>query len=52
MTTNSAPEDLIVKEFSASKQAKLFHSLQQSRISGQLIFTNPHQKSNGVFIFT
>ena len=49
MTTNSAPEDLIVKEFSASKQAKLFHSLQQSRISGQLIFTNPHQEEQWCF---
>ena len=49
MTTKSAPEDLIVKDFSASKQAKLFHSLQQSRISGQLIFTNPHQKDRWCF---
>ena len=43
MTVKSAPNDLIVKEFSASKQAKLFHSLQQSQLSGQLIFTNPQQ---------
>ena len=44
MTAKSDPEDLIVKEFSASKQAKLFKSLQQSRLNGQLIFTNPHQE--------
>ncbi|MDJ0692721.1 MAG: response regulator [Xenococcaceae cyanobacterium MO_188.B32] len=44
MTAKSAFQDLIVKEFSASKQAKLFKSLQQSRISGQLIFTNPNQE--------
>lgn len=49
MTAKSAPEDLIVKEFSASKQAKLFKSLQQSCISGRLIFTNPHQEHQWCF---
>ena len=43
MTAKSAPEDLIVKEFSPAKQAKLFKSLQQSRLSGRLVFTTPQQ---------
>ena len=49
MNAKSAPEDLIIKEFSASKQAKLFKSLQQSRISGQLIFTDSHQEYQWCF---
>ena len=43
MTAKSASEDLIIKEFSAAKQAKLFKSLQQSRLNGRLIFTNSYQ---------
>lgn len=49
MTAKSAPKDLIVKEFSTSKQAKLFKSLQQSRLSGQLIFTHPHLEHQWCF---
>ncbi|MDJ0636220.1 MAG: response regulator [Xenococcaceae cyanobacterium MO_188.B29] len=49
MTAKSVPEDLTVKEFSASKQAKLFDSLQQSRLSGQLVFTSPHQQDQWCF---
>lgn len=49
MSVKSDPKDLIVREFSTSKQAKLFKSLQQSRLSGQLIFTHPHQEDRWCF---
>ncbi len=39
----TAPHNLILREFNASKQIKLFTSLQQAKISGQLTFTNPQQ---------
>ncbi len=49
MTVKSAPNGLIVKEFSPLKQTKLFNSLQKSQLSGQLIFTNPQQKYKWCF---
>ena len=51
MTVKFAPDDLIVKEFSPAKQAKLFHSLKQSQINGQLIFTNPKYGYKWYFYF-
>ena len=41
MNGTSTSENLIIREFTASKQLKLFTSLQQAQISGQLTFTNP-----------
>ena len=40
MSTNIS-DSLIIREFTAPKQLKLFKSLQEARISGQLTFTDP-----------
>lgn len=40
MTLISTSEDLIIKEFTSSKQSKFFASLQQARITGKLTFIN------------
>ena len=41
MSANNAHENLIIREFTAPKQLKLFTSLQESKISGQLILADP-----------
>jgi two-component system, chemotaxis family, response regulator PixG len=43
MKVKTPSDNLILREFTASKQLKLFTSLQQAQISGQLTFTNPQQ---------
>ena len=43
MNVKVASENLVLREFTASKQIKLFTSIQQAKISGQLTFTNPQQ---------
>ncbi|MCC0177573.1 response regulator [Waterburya agarophytonicola K14] len=43
MNANKTSDNLIVREFTAPKQIKLFTSLQESQISGQLTFTDPIQ---------
>ena len=43
MNAKNNSENLIIREFTAPKQNKLFTSLQQSQISGQLTFTDPVQ---------
>jgi chemotaxis family two-component system response regulator PixG len=43
MSVKSSSDNLIIREFTASKQVKLFTSLHQTQISGQLTFTNPQQ---------
>ena len=44
MNVKTTSDHLILKEFTASKQIKLFTSLQQAQISGQLTFTNPQKE--------
>ena len=41
MSVTNAPENLIIREFTSSKQIKLFDSLLQSNLSGYLTFINP-----------
>lgn len=41
MNAKTASDNLIIREFTALKQIKLFNSLQESQISGQLTFTDP-----------
>lgn len=43
MNAKNNSEHLIIREFTAPKQIKLFTSLQESQISGQLTFTDPIQ---------
>jgi chemotaxis family two-component system response regulator PixG len=43
MTAQSLPANPIISEFTTVKQTKLFQSLQQRQITGQLTFTNPKQ---------
>lgn len=41
MNAKSTSDNLIIREFTAPKQAKLFGSLQEAQISGQLTFNDP-----------
>jgi two-component system, chemotaxis family, response regulator PixG len=41
MNVNTISENLIIKEFNPPTQMKLFTSLQEAKISGQLTFTDP-----------
>ncbi|MGF1589278.1 MAG: response regulator [Pleurocapsa sp.] len=41
MNASTTSDNLIIKEFTAPKQIKLFDSLQQAQASGQLTFTDP-----------
>ena len=41
MTGRSTSDNLIIREFTAPKQNKLFNSLKTAQISGQLTFTDP-----------
>ena len=41
MSARTTSDNLIIREFTAPKQIKLFSSLQQAQISGQLTFTDP-----------
>ena len=43
MNANYTSDNLIVREFTAPKQLKLFKSLQEAQISGQLSFSDPLQ---------
>ena len=43
MNANKTSDNLIIREFTAPKQLKLFKSLQEAQISGQLTFTDPIQ---------
>ena len=43
MNANLTSDNLIIREFTAPKQLKLFKSLQEAQISGQLTFTDPIQ---------
>ena len=43
MDANRTSDNLIIREFTAPKQTKLFQSLQEAQISGQLTFTDPIQ---------
>ena len=49
MNAQTNSDNLIIQEFTASKQIKLFKSLQQSQISGKLTFSDPTQKSEWHF---
>lgn len=44
MNARSTPDNLIIRDFTALKQTKLFTSLQEAQISGQLTFTEPIQE--------
>lgn len=41
MSSRKTSDNLIIREFTALKQTKLFTSLQEAHISGQLTFTDP-----------
>ena len=41
MSARATSDNLIIREFTASKQIKLFSSLKEAQISGQLTFTDP-----------
>jgi len=41
MNANKTSDNLIIREFTASKQLKLFTSLQESKISGKLVLSDP-----------
>ena len=43
MNANKSSDNLIIREFTTPKQIKLFKSLEDSQISGQLTFTDPIQ---------
>lgn len=41
MSARPTSDNLIIREFTALKQVKLFSSLQEARVTGQLTFTDP-----------
>ncbi len=43
MNAKTTSDSLIIREFTALKQLKLFNSLQKSQVSGKLTFTEPIQ---------
>ena len=45
MNAKTTSNSLIIREFTALKQLKLFNSLQESQVSGKLTFTEPMQGS-------
>ena len=45
MNAKNTSNSLIIREFTALKQLKLFNSLQESQVSGKLTFTEPMQGS-------
>ena len=49
MNAENTSDNLIIREFTAPKQLKLFNSLQESKISGQLTFTDPIQGTEWKF---
>lgn len=51
MNAGIISDNLIIREFTALKQLKLFNSLQESQISGQLNFTDPIQGTEWKFYF-
>lgn len=49
MNAKITSDNLIIKEFTAPKQLKLFTSLKEAQVSGQLTFTDPIQGSKQHF---
>ncbi|MEN9521330.1 MAG: hypothetical protein RLZZ381_3918 [Cyanobacteriota bacterium] len=49
MSPKNNSENLIIREFSAPKQIKLFTSLQKSQLSGRLTFSDPVKKDEWHF---
>ena len=45
MSGKSTSDNLIIREFTAPKQIKLFDSLQKAQISGHLTFIDPIQEN-------
>ena len=45
MNARSTPDNLIIREFTAPKQIKLFSSLQKAQMNGKLTFSDPRQES-------
>ena len=45
MNAKNTSDNLIIREFTASKQIKLFASLQEAQMSGKLTFSDPWQKN-------
>ncbi len=49
MSVTNAPENLIIREFTSSKQIKLFDSLRETGLSGYITFINPLQQAEWYF---
>ena len=49
MSAINAPENLIIREFSTSKQVKLFDSLLQESLTGYITFINPLKQNQWYF---
>lgn len=49
MTPISSSKDLVIKEFTSSKQVKLFKSLAKARVTGKLTFINQQKKQEWYF---
>ena len=49
MTPISSSKDLVIKEFTSSKQVKLFKSLAKARLTGKLTFINQQKKQEWYF---
>lgn len=49
MTSISSSKDLIIKEFTSSKQIKFFKSLTKARVTGKLTFVNQQKKQEWHF---
>ena len=45
MNAKSTSDNLVIREFTAAKQIKLFTSLQDAQISGKLTFSDPRQEN-------
>ena len=49
MSVTNAPDNPVIKEFTSSKQIKLFQSLLQAGLTGYLTFINPLQQTQWYF---
>ncbi|HHP7230965.1 MAG TPA: PleD family two-component system response regulator [Xenococcaceae cyanobacterium] len=49
MPVTNAPDNLVIREFTISKQIKLFRSLQDAKLTGYLTFIHPLQQTKWYF---
>ncbi|MDJ0534742.1 MAG: response regulator [Xenococcaceae cyanobacterium MO_207.B15] len=49
MSATNPPDNLIIREFTSSKQTKVFQSLQDAGLTGYLTFINPLQQNQWYF---